>query len=715
MLFTDTTPDSGPDQQRPLYLLTEADSFYTLDPIATLLDQGDFSPGLSNSSGIDLAMSMVSLTMGALRYVRFAGLKNGQAVGYLVERDGMTTLRSSVAEIGEAIDMKTAMLASAAAPMFFAPQLIKGPNDAVAELYTDGGVRELVPVQAAIDMGADRVFALDCNAPYGVPGTSWPHPMPGTPTGIPGIALTVLGELLDEVGLDDTRPPDPAHVRFWHARPMFEIEGDMEIDPGAIRANIDYGRDCAFDAFDGAVRTDGRRRLLGLLGQRIAIARRNALDAERTLHWVVDAWAKNLAGKNADEIVQSLDYHRYPGDSDIGGRIANLMADMDVAMGVDFPNAHYLNELRSRHAGAAHTDGRQWRGAGAAPGVEGPDEGALSGTHDRRRGARRCRPDPDDPTQPDQPWLRYDQPPSQGFYGDLWPDGFSGSDFDPTTMIEVVGRQVEQRGSGGWALLGNGFLASQAGNAAQLLVPHGHTLSHLTGFWSPSAGVTWAPNAGATWSTTWAAQPDSPDLGGTVRAVTSCLIADRDTSALRVVARIAGDGGDTLVELVYDPQGGWTVLGPVTVNGTPLTDVIGNPVLIESSFAQEQAVELIVPLTDHVAHLHRSDPANRVVATRERRGLPVARPTAQWRQCAVAHGGHGRHLHPGQLRTPFQPRSGGGGRRYGGSAGNVTRAALLRREYRDVEQRRADRARGRRHHIHHRRPGHVPEQDRPAG
>jgi hypothetical protein len=32
-------------------------------------------------------------------------------------------------------------------------------------------------------------------------------------------------------------------------------------------------------------------------------------------------------------------------------------------------------------------------------------------------------------------------------------------------------------------------------------------------------------------------------------------------------------------------------------------------VLIESSFAQEQAVELIVPLTDHVAHLHRSDPA----------------------------------------------------------------------------------------------------------
>jgi hypothetical protein len=572
MLFTDTTPDSDLINN-VLNLLTEADSFFTLDPIATLLDQGDFSPGLLNSSGIDLAMSMVSLTMGALRYVRFAGLKNGRAVGYLVERDGMTTLRSSVAEIGDAIDMKTAMLASAAAPMFFAPQLIKGPNDAVAELYTDGGVRELVPVQAAIDMGADRVFALDCNAPYGVPGTSWPHPMPGTPTGIPGIALTVLGELLDEVGLDDTRPPDPAHVKFWHARPMFEIGGDMEIDPGAIRANIDYGRDCAFDAFDGAVRTDGRRRLLGLLGQRIAIARRNALDAERTLHWVVDAWAKNLAGKNADEIVQSLDYHRYPGDSDMGGRIANLMADMDVAMGVDFPNAHYLNEF------AAVTPELRIQtvdGGAALARLQGlkAQMKALYQARTIVAGVRAVPPDPDDPTQPDQAWLRYDQPPSQGFYGDLWPDGFSGPDFDPTTMIEVVGRQVEQRGSGGWALLGNGFLASQAGNAAQLLVPHGQTLSHLTGFWSPSAGVTWAPNAGATWSTTWAVQPDSPDLGGTVRAVTSCLIADRDTSALRVVARIGG-GGDTLVELVYDPQGGWTVLGPVTVNGTPLTDVIG--------------------------------------------------------------------------------------------------------------------------------------------
>ena len=52
------------------------------------------------------------------------------------------------------VDFSTAVIASASIPIAFPPVSIGG------ELYVDGGCRETIPVQAAIDLGATHVYVV---------------------------------------------------------------------------------------------------------------------------------------------------------------------------------------------------------------------------------------------------------------------------------------------------------------------------------------------------------------------------------------------------------------------------------------------------------------------------------------------------------------------------------------------------------------------------
>ena len=64
------------------------------------------------------------------------------------------------------VDLRAGVLASAAIPAVFGLERLAG------EMYCDGGLRELVPIQAAIDSGADEVFALSAS-PIGLAGGSF--------------------------------------------------------------------------------------------------------------------------------------------------------------------------------------------------------------------------------------------------------------------------------------------------------------------------------------------------------------------------------------------------------------------------------------------------------------------------------------------------------------------------------------------------------------
>ena len=59
-----------------------------------------------------------------------------------------------IADPGQRVDLIDAVLASASIPGIFPPGILLDEN------YVDGGVREILPLQAAIDLGAHNVFGI---------------------------------------------------------------------------------------------------------------------------------------------------------------------------------------------------------------------------------------------------------------------------------------------------------------------------------------------------------------------------------------------------------------------------------------------------------------------------------------------------------------------------------------------------------------------------
>jgi Patatin-like phospholipase len=650
-----------------LQAVVDGSSFFSLKPLADIYDRGNPDKHLVVGSKIELIFATVGLTSGELRYVRLVGIDHqGRLIGDLVGRDQVSSHLPTPATVRNPVDMKTGMLASAAAPFMFEPQQLTADR----ELYTDGGVRELVPVQAAIDRGARRVFAIDCNAPYPAAGSQAPHETQ-PPDGLLGIGLDVLAILLDEIGLNDVVMPSPDVAWVWHVRPRFEAEGDMEIDAGAIPVNIGYGYMCAFDAVDGSARTLPRRAVLQSIGERIAMQRRDIADRERCLRWVVETWAirdKNqvpnfprawkrkvvmtaagIPWTTADEtdlppdddtlkraLVQLLDYHRFvdKSDHDVASRVANLTADVDVAAGY-FPrgfgvseDAHYLDDIisdtppnRTDHATALST--LQSMKCELQPLYQARLD--LAGP--------RCVPaSRDDPSTTDQPWLHWERFDSEVFYGNLWPDGPScTATLDQKTQVSVASAQVESKGTSGWAVQ-SGAASGSFPDRVQLLFPHGETLVHVSGSFAPTGSTItpWLAPSGTKWTTAWETNPASPvQLGATATSVTCCPLPDTAFASLAALVRLQGanDAGDSLLELSYDGVSRtWTVLGPVAVAGAPITSVTGNPVLFQSTFAQQESLELLVPTGDHITHLCRDLPSG---AWNQRSdGIDLADPTA---------------------------------------------------------------------------------------
>jgi NTE family protein len=64
--------------------------------------------------------------------------------------------------------IKEAILASSAFPVFFEPIKIEGA------WYTDGGLRDITPIKAAIDAGCDRIDVIQCGKAYTEPVTGMP-------------------------------------------------------------------------------------------------------------------------------------------------------------------------------------------------------------------------------------------------------------------------------------------------------------------------------------------------------------------------------------------------------------------------------------------------------------------------------------------------------------------------------------------------------------
>src|SRR5262249_29375129 len=113
--------------------------FFSLAPIRKLAEES-LIPSLLG--GVKLRMAVVGMRSGQIKYV--------SETGRLLDDPKLPSDDSGSPQVG-VID---GMLASAAIPVFLEAQNLAG------DLYVDGGLRQIAPVNAAAAMGANEIYTV---------------------------------------------------------------------------------------------------------------------------------------------------------------------------------------------------------------------------------------------------------------------------------------------------------------------------------------------------------------------------------------------------------------------------------------------------------------------------------------------------------------------------------------------------------------------------
>ncbi|MDR0284053.1 MAG: patatin-like phospholipase family protein [Propionibacteriaceae bacterium] len=201
-----------------------AASAYRPGPIVhRLLFESGFRAQAVRDSGVQLRLAIVGLGSGALRYIRQDGL--------IVDTDDQPVEPTP-------FDLSLGVWASCAIPGVFRP--IKLGN----ELYVDGGVRETVPVEMAVEQ-------LGVTRPYVIVSTPPDLALPDfEPRDMVSIMMRSFSILMDETVRDEV---------VWARRagatvidPRIEVHGSLTVDRGLLRINRDYGWMRAAEELTGA-------------------------------------------------------------------------------------------------------------------------------------------------------------------------------------------------------------------------------------------------------------------------------------------------------------------------------------------------------------------------------------------------------------------------------------------------------------------------------
>lgn len=224
---------------------SRAQAVLNLEPVRELMaahfNRGKFDAWVQ--SGKKLRMATVGLGSGELAYV--------------TER-GELVPRFSQQPIASGIDILDGAIASSAIAAVFPPVVFAG------DAWVDGGHRENVPLRAALDAGASRIFVI-CASPID-PVSS----LNRTENGIVPpkdfsreriLAISeraLLGVHLDELAAGDVYPVvSGTGVQVTVIAPRFPTHDIVTIDPEFVRANYNYGYRQAYDAVGNP--SDGQR------------------------------------------------------------------------------------------------------------------------------------------------------------------------------------------------------------------------------------------------------------------------------------------------------------------------------------------------------------------------------------------------------------------------------------------------------------------------
>ncbi len=190
-------------------------SMYRPGPVLLqLLDPEVFDPAKVRSSGTTLRVAMVGLESGALRFMTEDGA--------LLDREG------HIVDAGPH-PLATGVLASCSIPAVFRPVPLG------AETYVDGGVRENLPAQFAMeDMGADRTYVISSKGMVDLPARQSMRD-----ADLFAIVMRATEILIDEANRDELEYSERSNAVV--IQPELDVHGAMSVHPGLIAISIDYG------------------------------------------------------------------------------------------------------------------------------------------------------------------------------------------------------------------------------------------------------------------------------------------------------------------------------------------------------------------------------------------------------------------------------------------------------------------------------------------
>jgi len=207
-------------------LRTSGSSVLNLEPLADALRHGTgeavrpVDPALVRRPGLQLRLAVTALRAGVLRFVTEDGT--------IVESDARTPAPGAA---GGPVDLIDGTIASASVPMVFPPRPMADDD------YVDGGVIDIVPVGAAAQLGATRIFAI-----VAVPLTLArdDRDYAAAPAGYIGLrSMGMIG--VAERQLSNLAVGLPEGSTLTTIDPVVDVVGLFEVQPGLLRVNKDYG------------------------------------------------------------------------------------------------------------------------------------------------------------------------------------------------------------------------------------------------------------------------------------------------------------------------------------------------------------------------------------------------------------------------------------------------------------------------------------------
>lgn len=290
LLVADTLSDIQRDLEQAMEWIDEAQFIYSLAPTRIQVEE-HLDLDAIDRSGILLRLVSVALENGYRCYVTERGDAIQKRIrfggySYDVRKDLAGSRRQNVID---------GAMASAGIPVLFPPVVLEF-DDGETLTCVDGGVRDVMPLNAAKDLLENELAALP-----GEPGVIAISATAMTPSNdeslfvrpeaedfstknLAEIAQRGLALAVDEVFVSDIAPDGGwcDGIERTIIMPQFNVHGPTEIDPGLIQISMAYGYMTAFDTLKRSAVGEAEYSEMLFTTNVIAQARKRAWKLENT-------------------------------------------------------------------------------------------------------------------------------------------------------------------------------------------------------------------------------------------------------------------------------------------------------------------------------------------------------------------------------------------------------------------------------------------------